>query len=119
MKREILFRGKRIDNGEWIYGGVSVFNGSTDMFDSESVDNGCYEITPETVGQFIGLIDKNGVKIFEGDILSTETLKEMKVSWNNRFSSFSLTHEKWIFSHWFGESCDPENCTIVGNIHES
>lgn len=80
--REILFRGKRLDNGEWVESGN--INTQTDMYGKEHTYMGLYEtsnfaplqrtiywveVIPETVGEYVGFEDKTRKKIFEGDVI--------------------------------------------------
>ena len=80
--REILFRGKRLENGEWVEGAFCPKNSEGDI-PCIIVYNGTlagwwFEVAPATFGQFTGLLDKNGKRIFEGDIVRKTGGPELK-----------------------------------------
>src|SRR5699024_3730781 len=91
--REILFKAKRIDNGEWVEGYYVHANKTLCKNDVHAIFNGCdlsvaaeNEVDPETICQYTGLTDSNGVKIFEGDFVNVRTTAYMfgscVVKWN-------------------------------------
>ena len=123
MNREILFRGKRIKTGKWGYGDLIRAKGKTFVGgEEENIFWMEAEVYPGTVGQYTGLCDKNGKKIFEGDKVESrcgeigiiEYLEEDGMF----IISFAITsgHSSWIAT--FGDF-DGKEITIIGNIHDN
>ena len=126
MIREILFRGKQIKDGKWIEGyycpkPYSHFPCEPTIFPFETINKDWHgeRVDPETVCQFTGLYDKNGRKIFEGDIVKYgDTIHRVVFEQRNGTAYFGIVIsdiETWLF----GNECPASLVDIVGNIYDN
>lgn len=117
MNREILFRGKRLDNGQWIYGFYSNIKGDNGRFHYIQTEYSSIKVDLDTVGQYTGAIDKNGNKIFEGDFLYPISKRAYLVFWDADKSSFSLKNNRDFRLNFYPNIADYYE--VVGNIHDN
>lgn len=137
--REILFRGKRADNGKWTYGYLFCIWERTYLCwgTTNNVPN-MKEVIPETVGQYTGLIDRNGKRIFEGDIVRlTDEYNEIEwtavvwtavvvfgnpngeYNWGWQLRAIGEFDENKGILFWVDREDFRAYCEIIGNIHDN
>ena len=109
MTREIKFRGKNKKNGEWFYGNLydKDISGRTHICTTKK---GCLDIDPDTVGQFTGLLDKNGKEIYEGDIMGLPERDAKGVVYKNRY----IRVVEWINDGFFLL----DHCVMGGEVRK-
>ena len=122
--REILFRGKRADNGQWVYGFYAqelqgqhyILADEGDFYDGPMLT--MVEIIPESVGQYTGLNDHAGTKIFNGDIvmIDGDTDEIGVVEWDEDELKYYIDSEGCLLS--LGEFYSKE-LEVIGNIHDN
>lgn len=116
MKYEILFRGKRVDNGEWVKGNLFVpdegHDAPTQICMGTNIVRITYDVDPDTVSEFTGLRDKNGERIFDGDIVMVTTPEGCACMVEVHIGEYS--DDEMVFVGVYGEICGKKAAMIAG-----
>ena len=127
-----LFRGKRIDTGEWVEGALIPWKDGDAEICASATDNAIemdkFLVGPDTIGECTGKMDVNGKKVFEHDILQLYTVwvdgtrtKSVKVivQWWKNDQCYVLTTKEGYLCDDFGNYGRPEYFEVIGNIHDN